>query len=208
MPYYREKVRGVQGKKCKNTGNDFPALGLGVVLYLPNIEQLRDQMSTMQANMETLRTRIGQIADLRDAQGLREGQRALTARLTEMEECTSVQILCEFILRLEAMVCGNHGGVIGEAIRACNVRLDHHRATMDDLYAGAWYHDLSEQESEEEMQQAVARSEGHDTNAEINQERRIAHLVDVESEATRHSAEHRDKTLDHCNHQDRTMRRL
>ena len=50
-------------------------------------------MSTIQANLETLRTRVGQIADLRDAQGLREGQRALTARLTEVEECTSVQTL-------------------------------------------------------------------------------------------------------------------
>ena len=29
-----------------------------------------------------------------------------------------------------------------------------------------WYHDLSEQESEEEMPQSVARMEDHDTNAE------------------------------------------
>ena len=48
------------------------------------IEQLRDQVSTMEANIQTLRTRVTQIADLRDAQGLREGQQALTARLTEM----------------------------------------------------------------------------------------------------------------------------
>ena len=52
-----------------------------------------DQEDTMQAFLETLRIRVAQIADLRDAQGLREGQRALTARLTEMEECTSVQTL-------------------------------------------------------------------------------------------------------------------
>ena len=130
-------------------------------------------MRTMQAKRETLRTRITQIADLRDAQGLREGQRALTARLAEMEECTSVQTLREFvnrIPRLEALVCGIHGGIIGEAIRACNVSLDNHKATMDDFYARirtqAWYHDLSEQECEEEMQQAVVRGEGHDTNAE------------------------------------------
>ena len=44
------------------------------------IEQSRDQVSTMQHNLETLRTRVAQVADLRDAQGLREGQRALTAR--------------------------------------------------------------------------------------------------------------------------------
>ena len=39
--------------------------------------QLRNQMFTMQANLETLRTRVSQIADLRDAQGLREGIRLL-----------------------------------------------------------------------------------------------------------------------------------
>ena len=137
------------------------------------IEQLREQASTMEENIQTLRTRVTQIADLRNAQGLREGQRALTARLTEMEECTSIQTLREFmnrIMRLEALVCGDHGGVIGEAIRACNRRLDNHKATMDDFHARirtqGWYHDLSEQESDEEMQQSVARSEGHDTNAE------------------------------------------
>ena len=37
------------------------------------------------------------------------------------------------ILRLESMVCGEHGETIGEAIRACNRRLDNHRATMDDF---------------------------------------------------------------------------
>ena len=45
------------------------------------IEQLRDRVCTMEANLETLRTRLTQVADLRDAQGLREGQRALNARL-------------------------------------------------------------------------------------------------------------------------------
>ena len=135
--------------------------------------QMRQQMSTMQANLETLRTRVGQIADLRDAQGLREGQRALTARLTEVEECNSIQTLHEFmrrIMRLEAQVGGNHGGVLGEAIRACHLRLDNHNVMMDDFHARIrtqdWYHDLSEQESEEEMQQAVARTEGQDANGE------------------------------------------
>ena len=40
----------------------------------------------MQANLETLRTRIGQVANLRDAQGLCEGQRLLSTRRTEVEE--------------------------------------------------------------------------------------------------------------------------
>ena len=38
------------------------------------MEQIRGALSTMQANLETLRTRVGQVADLRDAHGLREGQ--------------------------------------------------------------------------------------------------------------------------------------
>ena len=74
------------------------------------------------------------------------------------------------ILRLESLVCGEQGGIVGEAIRACNRRLDNHKATMDDFYARIriqdWYHDLSEQEDEEESQQSAIRAAGHDTNAE------------------------------------------
>ena len=33
------------------------------------VTQIRQELFTMQANLETLRTRIGQVADLRDAQG-------------------------------------------------------------------------------------------------------------------------------------------
>ena len=59
---------------------------------------------------------------------------------------------------------------LAKSIRACNMRLDNHKAIMDDFYARIrtqeWYHDLSEQESEEERHQPVARIEGHDTNAE------------------------------------------
>ena len=65
--------------------------------------------ASVEANLERLRTRLTQVADLRDAQGLPEGQRALTARLTEMEECASAQTLREFmtkILRLKTLVCG------------------------------------------------------------------------------------------------------
>ena len=135
------------------------------------IAQMRQQMSTMQANLETLRTRVGQIGDLCDAQGLREGQRSLTARLTEVEGCTSVQMLREFthrIMRLESLVGGNHGGVLGEATRACHLRLDNQNAMMDEFHARIrtqdWHHDLSEQEGEEEVQPAVARSQ--DANGE------------------------------------------
>ena len=72
------------------------------------------------------------------------------------------------IIRLESLVCGEQGGVIGEAIRACNRRIDSHKATMDDFYARIriqdWCRDLSEQESEEELQRIVARIDGESTS--------------------------------------------
>ena len=134
------------------------------------IEQLHDRVRAMEANLETLRTRLTQVADLRDAQGL---HRALIARLAEIEECASVHTLREFmtkILRLESLVCGEQGGIVGEAIRACNRTLDNHKATMDDFYARIriqdWYRDLSEQEDDEETQQSATKTDGHDANAE------------------------------------------
>ena len=137
------------------------------------VTQIRAQLFTMQANLETLRTRLDQVADLRDAQGLREGQRTLTTRIAEVEDCISVQNLREFmrrIMRLEAQVGGNHGGVLGEAIRACHLRLDGHNVAMQEfqvrIRARDWYHDLSEQESDEEIRQIVSRAEGQETNAE------------------------------------------
>ena len=135
--------------------------------------QIRQELFTIQANLETLRTRLGQVADLRDAQGLREGQRTLTTRIAEVEECVSVQNLREFmrrITRLEAQVGGNHGGVLGETIRACHLRLDSQTAVLEELQARiraqGWYHDLSEQESDEEIRQIVSRAEGQETNVD------------------------------------------
>ena len=54
----------------------------------------------MQANLETLRTRIGQVAGLRDVHGLLEGQRSLTTRINEVEECIFVHNLREFMRRI------------------------------------------------------------------------------------------------------------
>ena len=99
------------------------------------------------------------MADLRDAQGIREDHRAIVARLTEVEECASINTLREFmtkIQRLESMVSGEHGGVIGEAIRVCNRRIDHQQASLEDVRARIrtqdWYHELSDQEEDEEIQ--------------------------------------------------------
>ena len=125
------------------------------------IEQLRDRVCTTEANLETLRTRLTQVADLRDAQGIREDHRALVARLTEVEECALVHTLREFmckILRLESMLSGDDGGVIGEAIRACSRRLDNHRATMDDFYA--------RMRKNEEIGLSTTRAENRHANAQ------------------------------------------
>ena len=74
------------------------------------------------------------------------------------------------ILRLESLVCGEEGGIVGEAIRACNRRSDNHKAMMNNFFARIriqdWCHDLSEQEDDEATQQSVTRTGGHDTNAE------------------------------------------
>ena len=88
---------------------------------------LRDRVIAMEHNLATLRTRLTQVADLRDAQGIREDHRAIIARHNEVEECATVHTLREFmskICRLEAMFTGEDGGVIFQAIRACNRRID------------------------------------------------------------------------------------
>ena len=119
----------------------------------------RDRVIAVEHNLDTLRTRVTQVADLRDVQGIREDHRAIAARLNEVEECATVHTLREFtskICRLEAMFAGEDGGVIFEAIRACHRRIDSQKITMDDFYARIrtqdWYHDISDQEEDEEME--------------------------------------------------------
>ena len=124
----------------------------------------------MEHNLDTLRTRLTQVADLRDAQGIREDHRAILARLNEVEECATVHTLREFmskICRLEAMFTGEDGGAIFEALRACNRRIDSQKSALDDFYARIrtqdWYHDISEQEADEEIENQLdveSRSSG------------------------------------------------
>ena len=134
------------------------------------MNQLRDRAHVMEHNLERLRTRLTQVADLRDAQGIRKDHRAIIARLNEVEECASVHTLREFIitskiLRLETMLSGEQGGAIGEAIRACNRRIDTHRTMVEDFHARIstqdWYHDISDQEEDE-----GSRVMNRDVNAE------------------------------------------
>ena len=79
------------------------------------MDRLHERMSVMEHNLDTLRTRVTQVADLRDAQGIREDHRAIIARLNEVEECATVHTLREFmpkIRRLESMFTGEDGGAI------------------------------------------------------------------------------------------------
>ena len=126
----------------------------------------------MPANLVTLRTRVGQVADLCDAQGLREGQHMLATRLNEVEECISVHNVREFtrrIMRIESRI-GSTGGVIGETVRTCFMRLDSQAADLEDLRermrTQEWYHDLSEQEGDDEVQQRLTCAEGQGVNAD------------------------------------------
>ena len=60
--------------------------------------------------------------------------------------------------------------MLREAIRACHLRLDNQNAVMEEfqarIIARDWYHDLSEQDSDEETRQIVARAEGQEANVE------------------------------------------
>ena len=130
-----------------------------VHMYEDPMDRLRDRLFAMEHNLETLRTRVTQVADLRDAQGIREDHRAIIAQLNEVEECATVHTLREFmskIRRLESMFTGEDGGAIVEAIRTCNRRLDSYRDTLDDFHARIstqdWYHDISDQEGGEETE--------------------------------------------------------
>ena len=88
-------------------------------------------------NIETLRTRLTQVVDLRDTQGIRQDHRAIVARLDEVEEYASASTFREFMTkkkrRLESMLVNDGGGTIGEAIRVCTRRIDQHQATLDDM---------------------------------------------------------------------------
>ena len=140
----------------------------------------------MRANLETLRTRVREVEGLHDARGLREGQEALSTRISEIEECITVHHVREYMRRIILIErIGNSGGVIGETLRQCQVRLDQYAASLTDLRERMrtqdWYHDLPEQESDDEIQQTLGRAETeHDNDAEnrpVNRNRRRNRLI-------------------------------
>ena len=90
----------------------------------------------MEHNIETLRTRLTQVADLRDTQGIRADHRTIVARLDEVEEYASANTFREFmtkIQRLESMLVSNGGGTVGEAICVCTRRIDQQQASLDEV---------------------------------------------------------------------------
>ena len=129
--------------------------------------QVKNQTWTIRANPETLRTRLG------DTEDLREGPEALCTRIREVEECITVHHVHEYMRRIiliESRI-GGSDGLRSEILRQCQVRFEQCAADLTDLRdrmrTQNWYHDLSEQESDDEIQRMLDRAENeHDNGTE------------------------------------------
>ena len=111
-------------------------------------------------NIETLRTRLTQVVDLRDTQGIRHDHRTIVARLDEVEEYASASTFREFmakIRRLESMLVNDGGGTIGEAIRVCTRRIDQQQASLDDVRSRLRTQDETWEWSEENSENISGR---------------------------------------------------
>ena len=75
---------------------------------------------------------MGDVEGRRDLAGLHERRQVLATRISEVEECISVHRVREFmhrIMHIETRI-GSTGGVIGETIRNCLMRLDQQLLTL------------------------------------------------------------------------------
>ena len=100
------------------------------------MRDMQERLMCVEHNIETLRTRVTQVADLRDAQGIRRDQDTIVARINEIEEYASAHTFRDFmrkIQRLETMLVENGGGTVGEAIRVCSRRIDQHQALLEEM---------------------------------------------------------------------------
>ena len=124
------------------------------------MKHLRSRLMCVEHNIETLRTRLTQVVDLRDTQGIRQDHRTIVARLDEVEEYASANTFREVmtkIQRLESMLVNNNGGTIGEAIRVCTGRIDQQLASLDDVRSRIQAQDGNWEWSEENSENVFGR---------------------------------------------------
>ena len=124
------------------------------------VGSLHSRLRCAEHNIETLRTRLTQVADLRDSQGIRRDHRAIAARLDEVEEYASASTFREFITkiqRLESMLLSDGGGTVGEAIRLCTTRRDQQQAILDDVRSRVRAQEADMEWSEENSENVSGR---------------------------------------------------
>ena len=124
------------------------------------MRDMQERLMCVEHNIATLRTRVTQVADLRDAQGIRRDQNTIVARLNEVEEYASAHTFREFvskIQRLESMLVGNGGGTVGEAIHVCSRRIDQQQALLDEMRNRARTQDRNVEGSDENSENVSGR---------------------------------------------------
>ena len=124
------------------------------------IGSMHSRLRCVEHNIETLRTRLTQVFDLRDTQGIRRDHRAIATRLDEVEEYASASNFREFmtkIQRLESMLLSDGGGTVGESIRLCTRRIDQQQVILDDVQSRVRAQEANMEWSEENSENVSGR---------------------------------------------------